>query len=233
MKLLSWFGDSLQLSPEEKFKKDFIKSAGDGNFENIGVKNFQEIPAADYIKRFSRFSDQDASIYKIIFFEAKPDNFGFSRAVYYDAPLNIALWQEGYGVIAILGFNSDSEAVLRQFRRYHDNNFPEFECKSRVTIEPIKDACWVIQIQGVPDKIVPLQRLRWEKMLLAVAVDWARRNDFRFIHVARAIVNRWYKNTKLGEAGQKRLYLRYDVTAERMGFQPSKFQCTLDLQERP
>lgn len=227
--MLSWLGSPTQPFLEDQFQKDFLKLAGDDGY--VLATNYREILAADYIKRFSRFSDQDAGVYRVISFEVKPANFGFNRAVYYDAPFNIALWQEGCGVIAILGFDLDGDGVWKQLNRFYAQNFPDAPDKECAIGFPGGSACWVLQIQGVPDKGQYLQRLRWEKMLLAVVIDWSRANGMRFVHVARAAVNRWYKTSRLGEEGQKRLHLRYDVTAERMGFQPSKFQCTLDLNE--
>ncbi len=76
-----------------------------------------------------------------------------------------------------------------------------------------KTAISVIQIQGVPGRKSHLEPLRWEKMLLTIACDWAKTRGVKKIEVIPSSKNEW-KN----EPCAKRLYLKYDVTAKRCGF---------------
>jgi len=61
-----------------------------------------------------------------------------------------------------------------------------------------------------------LAPLRWEKMLLEMAGDWAKRHRFTRIGVQPARNNTYWKDTQ--PERNARLYLKYDVTARRSGF---------------
>ena len=65
--------------------------------------------------------------------------------------------------------------------------------------------------QGSPEL---LRKLRWEKMLVQVVIDWAKAHRrFDVVGIVPGKQNDWYSKERA-----PRLYLRYDVTAQRMGF---------------
>lgn len=74
----------------------------------------------------------------------------------------------------------------------------------------------VKQIQGVRGMQEELSLFRWEKMLLQIVIDWARENGFEKVSVIRAEDSEWYR--KEDKERCNRMYLKYDVTARRMGF---------------
>ncbi len=81
---------------------------------------------------------------------------------------------------------------------------------------------FVKQIQGVPGKQGELRPFRWEKMLLQILINWAKQNGFERIDVVRAKNSGWWSSFRCDR--NKRLYMKYDVTAKRMGFKPGKFE---------
>lgn len=92
------------------------------------------------------------------------------------------------------------------------------EALACTSLELDKDLKIVVikQIQGVGGKQKELQPFRWEKMLLTIMTEWARANRFRRIDVIRADDSEWF--AKHDKARCKRMYLKYDVTARRLGF---------------
>ena len=78
---------------------------------------------------------------------------------------------------------------------------------------------FVRQIQGVPGKQKDLRPFRWEKMLLQILIDWAKQNGFERIDIVRAKNTGWWTRHK--SERNERLYMKYDVTAKRMGFKLS------------
>ena len=63
-------------------------------------------------------------------------------------------------------------------------------------------------------------------MLIQVVIDWARANKFKAVNILPAEQNVWYRrrpgdNKDLLDQN-RRLYIRYDVTATRMGFKYNK-----------
>ncbi len=71
----------------------------------------------------------------------------------------------------------------------------------------------VSQIQGVRGRQEKLSPFRWEKMLLQILIDWAKQKGFKRIDVIRSTASKWYN-----KGNAQNLYLKYDVTARRMGF---------------
>jgi len=69
------------------------------------------------------------------------------------------------------------------------------------------------QIQGVKDKAHELRHWRWEKMLVSLVVEWAQENNFAVVKIVSAENNGWQHKMPL-----QMLKLRYDVTAQRLGF---------------
>lgn len=114
----------------------------------------------------------------------------------------------------ILFFNKDS----------NDSRF------SRVGVATIgfriqKNSVYVEQIQGLnydceddgcePEVEAIFDSLRWEKMMVAILIDFARENGFKKIGILASEYNRWNTGTVPGR--DKLLKMRYDTTAKRMG----------------
>lgn len=77
----------------------------------------------------------------------------------------------------------------------------------------IYDDCIVIsQLQGRAGQQVELKKIRWEKMLVKIVADWAKKNGFKQVTIEPASRNRYFSGR------EKEFKLRYDVTAERSGF---------------
>lgn len=74
----------------------------------------------------------------------------------------------------------------------------------------------VKQIQGIQGKHKELSSLRWEKILLQIVVDWARRNNLKKVSVIRSVDSDWHNSSNKERC--ERMYIKYDVTARRMGF---------------
>ncbi len=81
-----------------------------------------------------------------------------------------------------------------------------------------KDSNFIIvkQIQGVRGRQKEFSSLRWEKMLLQIVIDWAKQNGLKKVSVIRSVDSGWYR--KADTARCERMYMKYDVTARRMGF---------------
>ncbi|OGN02377.1 MAG: hypothetical protein A2655_01435 [Candidatus Yanofskybacteria bacterium RIFCSPHIGHO2_01_FULL_43_42] len=73
----------------------------------------------------------------------------------------------------------------------------------------------VKQIQGNPGKGEILCLFKWERMLLAILIDWAKQSSFDQIRVIRAQDQSWYRTDS---ERAKRMFMHYDVTARRSGF---------------
>ena len=80
-----------------------------------------------------------------------------------------------------------------------------------------KKSIIINQIQGVRYKKHLLKFLRWEKMLVQITVDWARKNGFEKVFIQPSKKNHWYTDRR-----EKNLYLKYNVTAKRCGFKYNK-----------
>lgn len=74
----------------------------------------------------------------------------------------------------------------------------------------------VKQIQGRQYRQKALKPLRWEKMLLRMATDWAGKSCFKQVRVQKAENNKWWDISK--PKRNQRLKMKYDVTARRSGF---------------
>jgi len=81
---------------------------------------------------------------------------------------------------------------------------------------------FIKQIQGVRNMQKELRPFRWEKMLLQILIDWAKQNGFERIDVVRARNSEWWNRYRCDR--NKRLYMKYDVTAKRMGFKLDIFK---------
>ena len=80
---------------------------------------------------------------------------------------------------------------------------------------------FIKQIQGKYGQAEVLKRFRWEKMLVAIVVDWAKKNRFRLVKIQKAEDNEYY-NKNSNDDRRARLRMHYNVTAERSGFKLDK-----------
>lgn len=176
----------------------------------------KEIPSGSYLELFSRVSvPLPSGTFRLIFFEADYNEYSqVSGSIYHDAPMNILLWSMDEGPLAIIGFDIDRDGSLQVALASDDED----------TV--YRDPSYLIrQIQGVRDCLSGLRAVRWEKLLIQAVVDWAKSHKVRYVHVVKAIKNKW--RGSLSEAGAARLHMHYDVTAKRMKFTPSKYKYTL------
>lgn len=70
-----------------------------------------------------------------------------------------------------------------------------------------------------------LKELKWERSLLGAVFDWAERAGFPRVLVVPAANNYWLTDASCQDIRpslEKRLFLRYDVTARRCGFQQER-----------
>jgi hypothetical protein len=79
--------------------------------------------------------------------------------------------------------------------------------------EPIQGGILVSQIQGVKNTVSFLGDLKWSRMLLSVAEEWAYQFDIPKVCVLPSNRNKWGQVNSF-TTGK----LIYDVTAERMGY---------------
>lgn len=77
----------------------------------------------------------------------------------------------------------------------------------------------VRQIQGSRGEEKQLRLFQWERMLLQIVVDWARRSGLKEVEVIQAQEQPYYN-----ERRAQQFYIRYDVTARRSGFKFSPFR---------
>lgn len=90
----------------------------------------------------------------------------------------------------------------------------------------LKGSCFrIIQIQGLscddsPEIMIFLAHLKWERLLVSFAENWARDNGFLSVMIKKSYHNRYY----YGDQGEYynernlRLKMHYDVTARRSGY---------------
>lgn len=83
-----------------------------------------------------------------------------------------------------------------------------------------RSVIFIKQIQGVKNKQEELSPFRWEKMLLQIVIDYAKQNKFKRIDVIRSVDSQYYFS--FNEKRNQRMYMKYDVTARRMGFKLNK-----------
>ncbi|MBI4120920.1 MAG: hypothetical protein HY457_01555 [Parcubacteria group bacterium] len=72
------------------------------------------------------------------------------------------------------------------------------------------------QIQGQRGYPEALKPLKWERMLVEYVTRWAPLLGATHVQIISGEDSEWYR--KNNEALKKRFYLRYDVTARRLGF---------------
>jgi hypothetical protein len=65
-------------------------------------------------------------------------------------------------------------------------------------------------------RIAALREIKWERLLVQIVCEWARINRVKWVKSISSKKSYWY-----GHHNQKQLFMRYDVTARRMGFRES------------
>jgi len=111
------------------------------------------------------------------------------------------------------GIYKDAPYCFILTRKYKEEREFALACIAFEPFTLFKKILVVKQIQGVRGKQNELKFFRWEKMLLAIVIEWARANRFKRIDVLRAQDTEWFN-----EGRKEALYLKYDVTARRSGF---------------
>lgn len=86
----------------------------------------------------------------------------------------------------------------------------------------LKGSCFrIIQIQGLscadsPEIMTFLASLKWERLLVSFAENWARENGFLSIMIKKSHHNRYHE--EYCNERNLRLKMHYDVTARRSGY---------------
>lgn len=93
-----------------------------------------------------------------------------------------------------------------------------------IAFEPHDSGIMVRQIQGARDQASELNAFKWERMLLAIVVDWARKNGLEDVKVIKGTESAWCT-----EKRGHQFFLRYDITARRSGFKPNGQHYVLKL----
>ncbi|MBU6500421.1 MAG: hypothetical protein KGI72_01155 [Patescibacteria group bacterium] len=171
---------------------------------NIDVyREADDIDIGFYLKRFLKpgqsqayhyrlFSERRGTAGKSNYYSASFVSGLVSPAIYLDAEYNFLLVVRKNllmaSPIALIGF--------------------DFDCNSKtLTIQ---------QIQGSPFVKDYLSAIRWERMLVAIVVDWSKSYGVRLIEIISSEQSPWYKLETGGV--RERMYMHYDVTAKRSGF---------------
>lgn len=120
----------------------------------------------------------------------------------------------------IYGLERDTRINLAWYRDFRDaeSNLVSSVCGYTVESE---DTVRVRQLQG-RSKVSEFERLPkgWEFILMGAYEIWARENNFRISQIQQAENNKWYQQDQPPQEGRNlRLRRRYDLTAERMGYQ--------------
>ncbi len=79
-----------------------------------------------------------------------------------------------------------------------------------------KSIC-IRQIQGAYSdynkRVSILKPIKWERMMIKIVCQWARQHKIRNVYMISATESNWYNDDR-----HNQMYMRYDVTAKRMGF---------------
>lgn len=83
-------------------------------------------------------------------------------------------------------------------------------------------AVFIKQIQGLSGQQKELKSFKWERLLVRIVVDWAKSFDFQKVKILQAQQNRYFHPEKKEDPEWKgwhdRFKIRYNTTAERLGF---------------
>ncbi|MBI2065389.1 MAG: hypothetical protein HYT62_05080, partial [Candidatus Yanofskybacteria bacterium] len=66
-------------------------------------------------------------------------------------------------------------------------------------------------------RIAALAEIKWERLLVRIVCEWAKANGIRRVELISCKKSSWYRDYR-----HQQMFIRYDVTARRMGFQKSK-----------
>ena len=170
------------------------KNYGIKSFEGIKRYKIYDINIQSYLRNFLNFGKKiKVSDYKICLVYSISNGYGYFNGVYHDAEYGFVLTKSGLKEKICIG--KTALACIG------------FDCYS-------DDFITIKQIQGVSGKQNELNCFHWTKMLLKICVDWARDNGFKTVYVIRAKDSGWYRVDR-----EKSMFMRYDVTARRSGFQ--------------
>ncbi len=88
-----------------------------------------------------------------------------------------------------------------------------------------KDSMLIKQIQAAR-RVEEYHPKQWERMLVKCAIEFSRDSGFKRVGIQRAEDNRWYNSDSVKGRAKKKLQerfkMRYNVTAERSGFEFNK-----------
>ena len=176
--------------------------------QDYPLTRFQENPQyninlASYIERYSKISASAHSYLICLGNHRSSPSFHFFRDATYFFVLFCKIPRKKKPCpIAILAFDpSDDAVIVRQIQGGYTN----------------------LSFSGYRKYLIDsLQILRWERLLIHIVFDWAHANKFKSVGVIRAQASSWYNSELLhGDsltAHQRRMEMRYNVTAQRMGF---------------
>lgn len=143
------------------------------------------------------------------------------QGIYFDAPYNFILCNEKRAV-AVIGFDAaDGDfSAIQEIRGVDALGKPTPKKKRSERDRAYPESTLVVrQIQGTKGMKAALTLLRWEKLLLAVLVEWALTHGFEEIRVPCAETIFWYKARS--DEIKTTFRIRYNATPLRMGFRLS------------
>lgn len=118
--------------------------------------------------------------------------------------------------IAVASFVTDEISSSYRTSLFKQGIETDYECNLPLIVQIQGPAVWSYDNgEKYKDAKRVLAKLRWEKALLKLLIDWAEQNSIPALYLLPAKMNRYRDLTK---DINHRLYLRYDVTAKRMGF---------------
>lgn len=144
-----------------------------------------------------------------------------------------------------LGFKKDGEnvdksywlAAVSFFASNDDKSIARYWGTHKDIVDNVKNSCWpnapiIVQLQGceqysggegyeeLKKRTKEVRRMmksfRWEKALIDIVIEFAHLNNLPAVYVIPASMNLY--STEFKNLPARRGYLRYDKTAERMGF---------------
>ena len=85
-----------------------------------------------------------------------------------------------------------------------------------VCINQIQGPSYDRSEENTAARIAALSEVKWERLLVRVVCEWARKNRIESVEMISCKKSRWYRDFR-----HKQMFIRYDVTARRMGFKES------------
>lgn len=134
--------------------------------------------------------------YKSVIVYGKEDGRGSSEtAFYFDAPYQIILYTQKDGIsipIACASFDRSARRTVL-IKQIQGPSYPKPEHKEIL--------------------VGSLSEIKWERLLVQIVGEWAKRNKLKSVEIISCKKSRWYR-----EFRHEQMFVRYDVTARRMGF---------------